>query len=178
MEEIENRRSIRKYKDKRVEEEKLKQILESARLAPSGSNTQPWIFIVVESNGTKEKLSAADHNQLWMMSAPVFIVCVADIRCRISADKIVVINENSPEPELKQIIRDTAVAIEHILLEAEHMGLAACWTAWFDQDDIRPILNIPEDKYVCGIIALGYGDELPNQRPRKNLEEIVRYEKW
>lgn len=178
LEQIENRRSIRKYLNKKVEKEKLLQILESARLAPSGSNTQPWNFIVVESEKTKEKLSLADHNQEWMMTAPVFIVCVADIRCRIDKKDDICLDENSPEPELKQIIRDTAIAIEHILLESENLGLASCWTAWFEQDDVRPILNIPKDKYMCGIITLGYGDESPNQRPRRKLEEIVRYEKW
>lgn len=178
MKEIENRRSIRKYQNRKVEKEKLEQILESARLAPSGSNTQPWRFIIVESEDTKEKLSAADHNQQWMMSAPLFIVCVADSRCRISDNNEITLNENSPEPELKQIIRDTAIALTHILLEAEHLGLATCWTAWFEQEDIRPILNIPEDKYVCGIITLGYGDESSKQRPRKMSEEIIRYEKW
>ncbi|MFT3983810.1 MAG: nitroreductase family protein [Lachnospiraceae bacterium] len=178
LKQIEDRRSIRKYLNKRVEEEKLVQILESARLAPSGSNTQPWTFLIVESEDTKEKLSIADHHQNWMLEAPVFIVCVADIRCRIQANMQIRLEENSSEPELKQIIRDTAIAMEHILLEAEHLGLAACWTAWFEQDAVRQILNIPEDKYVCGIITLGYGDETPKQRPRRALEDIVRYEKW
>lgn len=178
MKTIENRRSIRKYKDKKVESQKLMQLIESARLAPSGSNTQPWHFIIVESEETKMKLTIADHNQLWMMTAPVFIVVVADIRCRISGDVDLRIDENSPEPEVKQIIRDTAIAIEHILLEAESLALSTCWTAWFKQDDIRPILGIPEDKFVCGIITVGYGDEQPAQRPRHALEDIVRYEKW
>ncbi len=178
LKQIEERRSIRKYLNKKVEKEKLIQILESARLAPSGSNTQPWTFIIIESEDTKEKLSIADHNQKWMMTAPIFIVCAADIRCRISVDTKVRLDENSAEPELKQIIRDTAIAMEHILLEAEHLGLATCWTAWFEQAAIRPILNIPDDKYVCGIITLGYGDETPKQRPRKGMEEVVRYEKW
>jgi nitroreductase len=105
-------------------------------------------------------------------------VCVADIRCRISIDTKIRLDENSSEPELKQIIRDTAIAIEHILLEAEHLGLATCWTAWFEQDAVRPILDIPDDKYVCGIITLGYGNETPRLRPRKAIEEIVRYETW
>ena len=178
MKEIENRRSVRKYLDQKVEEEKLFQVLESARLAPSGSNTQPWTFIVVESEDMKEKLAVADHHQEWMRTAPIFLVCVADIRCRISMDTKVRLDENSPEPELKQIIRDTAIAMEHILLEAEHQGLAACWTAWFEQDAVRPILNIPDDQYVCGIITLGYGDETPKQRPRKTMKEMVRYETW
>ncbi|QAT48826.1 nitroreductase [Caproiciproducens sp. NJN-50] len=178
MKQIENRRSIRKYQNRKVEKEKIVQILESARLAPSGSNTQPWTFIVVESEDTKEKLTIADHNQTWMMTAPIFIVCVADIRCRISADAGIRLDENSAEPELKQIIRDTAIAIGHLLLEAENQGLGACWTAWFEQGDVRPILNIPEDKYVCGIITVGYGGETPKRRPRKAMEEIVRYETW
>lgn len=178
MEQIENRRSIRKYQNRKVENEKIVKILESARIAPSGSNTQPWTFIIVESKDTKEKLAIADHNQRWMVEAPIFIVCVADIRCRISGDTQIRLDENSSEPELKQIIRDTAIAMEHILLEAEHLGLATCWTAWFEQEAVRPILNIPADKYVCGIITLGYGDETPRQRPRKAIEEIVRYEVW
>ncbi len=178
MKEIENRRSVRKYLNKSVEKEKLTQVLESARLAPSGSNTQPWNFVVVEAEATKEKLAMADYQQKWMMAAPIFIVCVADIRSRISMDTDITLNEESPEPELKQIIRDTAIAMEHILLEAENLGLSTCWTAWFEQEAVRPILNIPEDKYVCGIITLGYGDENPKQRPRKRIEEIVRYEKW
>ena len=178
IKEIENRRSIRKYLEKEVETEKLTQILESARLAPSGSNTQPWHFIIVREKGLKEELAAADHNQRWMLNAPVFIVCVADIACRLEDTKNLYLDENSPEPELKQIIRDTAAAIEHILLEAEHTGLSACWTAWFKQADIRTILNIPNDKYVCGIIPLGYGDEAPGGRPRRKLEDMVRYESW
>ncbi|MBN2899638.1 MAG: nitroreductase family protein [Clostridia bacterium] len=178
MKEIDSRRSVRKYQVKPIEKEKLDQILESARLAPSGSNTQPWHFIIVESEEMKEKLAAADHNQHWMTTAPLFIVCVADSRSRLPETEHVVLDEHSPEPELKQIIRDTAIAIEHILLEAEHLGLATCWTAWFEQKDVRPILGIPEDKYVCGIITLGYGDETPNQRPRRALSEMVRYEKW
>ena len=178
MKEVVSRRSIRHYQNRNVEMEKINQLLESARLAPSGSNTQPWTFLIVQSESTKEKLAIADHNQRWMLTAPIFIVCVADVRCRNTSDTIVKLDENSPEPELKQIIRDTAIAIEHILLEAENLGLGTCWTAWFEQDVVRPILGIPEDKYVCGIITLGYSDEEPKQRPRKALEEIVKYEKW
>ena len=143
--EIESRRSIRRYLNKPVEPEKLQELFESARLAPSGSNTQPWVFIAVTNQTLKEQLCVADHQQNWMLGAPVFIVCVADIRCRVAA---------------------------------EHLGLAACWTAWFEQKDVRPVLNIPPDKYVCGIITLGYADEAPKQRPRKPLETMLRYETW
>lgn len=60
---------------RKIEKEKVVQVLQSAILAPSGSNTQPWAFIIIESEETKEKLSIADHNQKWMITAPVFIVC-------------------------------------------------------------------------------------------------------
>ncbi len=178
MKEIENRRSVRKYSDKKLEQEKLLQVLESARLAPSGSNTQPWNFIIVEAKETKERIVQVDHNQQWMMTAPVFIVCVADMACRVGTGPELYIDETSSEPELKQIIRDTAVAIEHILLEAESLGLATCWTGWYEQKELRPILNIPGDQYVCGVITIGYAEESPAQRPRRRLEDMIRYEKW
>ncbi|KUO70181.1 MAG: nitroreductase [Clostridia bacterium BRH_c25] len=177
MKQIEMRRSIRKYSGKQVEDEKIVQLLEGARLAPSGSNTQPWHFIVVKSETTRQKLAEASHKQKWMLTAPVFIVCIADIGCRMENNKIS-IDENSPQHELKQVIRDTSIAIEHIVLEAENQGLSTCWVAWFTQEEIRPILNIPSDKYVVSILTLGYADETPRARPRKRLEEIVHYENW
>ncbi|BAH07315.1 hypothetical protein CKR_2264 [Clostridium kluyveri NBRC 12016] len=108
-----------------------------------------------------------------MISAPVFIVCVADIRCRIAENVDILIKEDSPQEELKQIIRDTSISISYMLLEANSLGLGTCWVGWFIQEEIRPILNIPSDKYVVGIITLGYANEAPEARPRKKLEKIV-----
>jgi len=178
IKEIRMRRSIREYIDKPVEDEKIIQLLESARLAPSGSNTQPWNFIVVKSELTRQKLAEVSHKQKWMLSAPVIIACVADIRCRIEEEVDVSLNETSPQEELKQIIRDTSISIGYILLEADNLGLGTCCVAWFIQEEIRPILNIPADKYVVGIITLGYTNETPKARPRKTLEELIHYEDW
>ena len=178
MKAIESRRSIRKYLDKPVEEEKLQQILESARLAPSGSNTQPWHFIVIKSEEKRKLIADTAHDQQWMTTAPVIIVCVGDMQSRIADTASLIVDEATSLFELKQIIRDTAIAIEHIVLEAETQGLATCWVAWYTQDAIRPVLNIPADKFVVSIITLGYAGESPAQRPRKSLEEIVRYESW
>lgn len=177
MEQIKMRRSIRKYLNKSVEDEKIIQLLESARLAPSGSNTQPWHFIIVKSELTKQKLAEVAHDQKWMISAPIFIVCVADI-CSIIEDDRIVLDEHSPQGEVKRIIRDTAIATEHIILEATNLGLGTCWVAWFTQKEIRPILHIPLNKYVVGIITIGYADEIPTARTRKSLEEIIHYENW
>lgn len=177
IKEIKERRSIRKYAYKEVENEKIIQLIESARLAPSGSNTQPWHFIIVKSEENRRKISEVCHNQKWMLTAPVFIVCVADMSSRVDL-KNISLDENSPQEALKQIIRDTSISIEHILLEACNLGLGTCWVGWFVQNEIRPILNIPSDKYVVGIITLGYADEKPKARPRKKLEEIIHYESF
>jgi nitroreductase len=178
LKQIESRRSIRKYTDKPVEDEKLMCLLESAKLAPSGSNTQPWHFILVRSEETKRKLAQVSHQQEWMLSAPVFIVCVADISSRLEANSGIYLDENNPHPDLKKIIRDTSIAIQHIVLEAENQGLSTCWVAWFVQEELRPVLDIPDDKYVISILTLGYAAEMPKPRPRKKLQDIVHYEKW
>lgn len=64
------------------------------------------------------------------------------------------------------------------MLEAEYQGLSTCWTGCFEQDAVRFILDIPEDKYVCGIITLGYADKAPKQPLRKEIKEITKYGKW
>jgi len=178
IKEIEMRRSIRKYSDKPIENEKITELLESARLAPSGNNTQPWHYIVVKSEEIRQKVMVASHNQKWMLTAPVFIVCVADVRCRIKEDIEVYLDDNSSQDEVKRIIRDTSISVGYMLLQANNLGLGVCWVAEFTQEEIRPVLNIPSDKYVVGVITVGYPNENPKARPRKKLEDIVHYEFW
>jgi nitroreductase len=178
IKEIEMRRSIRKYIEKTVENEKITEILESGRLAPSGNNSQPWRYIVVKSDEMRQKVMEASHNQKWMLTAPVFIVCVADVRCRIKEDIDVYLDDNSPQDEVKRIIRDTSISVGYMLLQASNLGLGTCWVGDFTQKEIRPVLNIPSDKYVVGVITIGYPNENPKARPRKNLEDIVHYECW
>jgi nitroreductase len=177
MEEIDSRRSIRKYLDKPVEDEKIHQLIKSASLAPSDENTQPWHFVIVKSDPIRHDLAVVSHNQKWMQSAPVFIVCIADIR-RVIKEGEFSLDELSPQVEVKQIIRDTAIAMEHIVLEARHLGLDTCWISWHTQKEIRPVLNIPDDKYVVGILLLGYSREAPDPRPRIALDEIIHNEQW
>ncbi|MGF7003788.1 nitroreductase [Lachnospiraceae bacterium PFB1-21] len=178
LEVIKNRRSVRKYQQgKPVEEEKLQEVLKAGALAPSGFNKQPWHFIVVSDPEMKKGLAFVDHEQYWLEEAPYLIVCVADPTIWVGGEKIYV-NEESPLLGLKKVIRDTAIATTHMMLEAENQGLATCWTGWYQQLDVRPLLDIPEDQYVVGILALGYGAETPEAKPRKSLEEVVMYEKW
>ncbi|MDD3981001.1 MAG: nitroreductase family protein [Spirochaetia bacterium] len=178
MKEIEQRKSVRKYSSKQVEKEKLDAILESARIAPSGHNKQPWHFIVVSDPEKRQEIATVSKQQRWMISAPLHIVCIADIRARVQSPEPTYVDEETPSFELKRVIRDTAIAASHILLEARHQGLDTCWVGYYDQKDIRPVLGIPEDKFVVGVVTLGYADESPVPRPRKRIEEIVHYERW
>lgn len=173
-----NRRSIRKFQNIPVEEEKINAVLEAARWAPSGNNMQPARFIVVKDQDIRYALCQADHSQAWMMAAPVFIVAVADLMARVAPESTYKVDEDSPEWEVKRVIRDTAIATGYLLLEVENQGLGACWTGFFSQEDLRPILGLPDDKFVIAIIPVGYPAETPAPRVRKSLAEIVFYEKW
>ncbi len=76
---IQKRRSIRKYKDKPVSRDIIFQLLEAARLAPSGTNRQPWRFVVVQDSAMRRELQKASFDQRWISSGPVIIVCCADL---------------------------------------------------------------------------------------------------
>lgn len=178
MIEIENRRSIRKYQATSVDDAIIMQLLESARLAPSGDNTQPWHYIVIDDKAMIDRVALVAHDQKWIRSAPVLIACVADIRARIKDHAKLKLDDDTGLFELKQIIRDTAISIEHIVLEAVHRGLGTCWISWFKQDEIRAVLGVPEDKFVVTILSLGYPDEAPKSRPRKDLTAIYHKNAW
>lgn len=164
FEAIKNRRSIRKYQERDIEEEKLERILEAARLAPSARNRQEWRFIIVKDKTKREELvKEASPHQLFMLQAPIIIVAyVLDrdyiMRCGVPAHYI-----------------DVAIALTHIHLQAVEEGLGTCWIGSFYQDKVKKVLNLPEEAEVIQLMTLGYPDENPDPRPRLPLNEIVRF---
>ncbi len=174
MREILERRSVRRYLDKDLTREQIYEVLEAGRLSLSGSNTQPWRFMVITDPEKKARITEADHQQEWMMEAPVFIACLADMKSRGGEEPV---PENTLETGcanvIKLVIRDTAIAVSFMILQAQHMGLSTCWTGWYDQREMRDALGISDDYYVSGILTLGCGAESPEQRPRHSMEEIV-----
>ena len=174
MREIEERRSIRRYQDRPVTREQVLEVLEAGRLALSGSNTQPWRFLIIRDPEKKAKIVKADADQQWMMEAPVFIACLADLKSRRHEAPIPENTlEDAPDNIVKLVIRDTAVAVGFMTLQAQHMGLATCWTGWYGQREMRGALGISDEYYVSGILTLGYGAETPAQRPRLAMEELI-----
>lgn len=164
FEAIKNRRSIRKYQERDIEEEKLERILEAARLAPSARNRQEWRFIIVKDKTKREELvKEASPHQLFMLQAPIIIVAyVLDkdyiMRCGVPAHYI-----------------DVAIALTHIHLQAVEEGLGTCWIGSFYQDKVKKVLNLPEEAEIIQLMTLGYPDENPDPRPRLPLNEIVRF---
>ncbi|MFH1577850.1 MAG: nitroreductase family protein [Candidatus Omnitrophota bacterium] len=167
MSAIKQRYSVRSYKPCDVEEEKLKGVLEAARLAPSASNRQEWRFIVVRDKVVRKRLAEAARNQAFVGQAPVVIVCLA-----------VTDNHIMTCGQLCYPI-DVAIAIEHMALKATEEGMGTCWIGAFYEDRVKEILGIPQDIRVVELLTLGYPDK--DDAPRRNrfaLKEIVMYEKW
>lgn len=188
LEPIRKRRSVRAFQNTPIDQDLIDRMLESARLAPSGNNSQPWHFILITSKSGRLEIARACHNQIWMAQAPLLIACVADrgARSKVSPGGeagrgeggALPVREDSPDPLLKKVIRDTAIAVDHLVLQAESMGLGTCWIAWFKQDDLRPLLKIPADKYVVAVVCVGIAAGRPKPVPRKPRRDMVHYEAW
>ena len=175
--EIEKRKSIRKYTAEPVTDEEIRELVYAATLSPSGHNVQPWRFMVVRDPAMKEEIVKIDNNQTWMLAAPVFLVCVGDIRGRLPEGEFD-FDETSDTWELKQTIRDTAIAISYLMLEAQHMGLSTCWTGAYPQRPMKELLGIPSDQWIGGIVTIGHAAHDPPPRPRFTVDEVLKFEKW
>lgn len=167
---IRDRRSIRKYKDTPVEREKIDQILDAARLAPSWKNTQCWRFLVLTDPDKRAALldSFPDDNpgKKAIAMAPAVIVACADPR------------ESGVENGIEYYIADTAIAFEHLCMSAHALGLGTCWMGWYNEEQIKQALGIPAAIRIIGITPLGYPDQEPKARPRKELQEIAFFDQW
>ena len=168
MEAIKTRRSIRRFKETPVPENLLKEVLNTARLAPSADNAQPWRIIVIMDTELKLKLVAASNGQKFIAQAPVLLVV-----CGVPDEAFSTIGGY-----MNAHVIDAAVAIDHMTLAAHSLGLATCWIGSFREDKVREVLGIPEDIRVIAMIPLGYPDEAPEKTPRRNLEDLIMYEKF
>jgi len=161
LETLKTRRSVRKYKSKKVEEEKIKEIIDTARLAPSGKNIQPIEYIVIEDSKKRKEITEIVTGGDYIAEAPV---CIAVVSKKCEHD-----------------IEDGSAATENILLSARAMGLDTCWVAGYKKDyssRVCEYLGIPADYRLISLIPVGYSDKNPNPPSKKNLEDIVHYEEF
>ncbi len=163
---IRERRSVRAYDSREVEEDKLERVLESGRLSPSAGNRQERRFVVVRDDGTRKALSLAARDQKFVAEAPVVIAA-----CSVEKEYIMACGQ------LAYPI-DTAIAVDHMTLQAVEEGLGTCWIGAFDEEKVKEILNVPDNIRVVSLLPLGYPSDIPHPKSRKNLDEIVMWEKW
>ena len=162
---IKTRKSIRKYKDTPVEAEKLTNVLEAARLAPSARNLQDWKFIAVTDADKRLLLKEACGGQRQVEQAPVTLVVCANNDMVMSCGQ-------------SKTTIDCSIAMSFMLLQAEEEGLGMCWLGHFYEDKVKEILNIPDDYIVVAVSPLGYADEDPAPKPRKAAGEVICWNKF
>lgn len=172
---IKSRRSIRKYQQKPVARELIEQCIEAARLAPSACNSQPCRFVVLDDKTVKENFCQTVFTGLYSscknlgMNAPVLIAVCAKAGGNITTRLGQVISGT------KFYLIDTGIAVEHLVLKAQDLSLGTCWIGWFDTKKAKKFLKLPFDVKCEILIALGYPDESPSPRPRKEFKDIISY---
>ena len=197
------RRSIRKFAPDDIPPEMIDQMLEAARLAPSGSNRQPWRFLVVKDKDVKKEVRRICLNQRFVEEAPVVIVCFGDterysrparrerrkeftesgVSATLSGSfadpKYIAYLDSQPTPPREELLTpitaNTFIAIEHLVLMATALGLGTCWVGGFgDSSELNRLFSLDDNMIPVAVIPIGYpAGEPPPQRPRLPLEEII-----
>lgn len=166
MDPIFERRSIRRFTEKNVEDSKVMQLLKAAMFAPSARNARPWQFIVVRDKDKLKKLSETHQSAYMVKDASVAIVVCGDLRVQSYKDYWVL---------------DCSAATENILLETVQLGLGAVWVAVYPREErihhVKETLNIPEGIIPLCIVPIGYPAETPEPKERFDQSKI-HYEKW
>jgi len=164
LELVSSRRSVRGYKSTPVEDDKLRQILEAARLAPTGANRQSFQLIVVHTKGREEELKLI-YDKPWFVQAPVMICACATT------------TPGQPFREGGGYLT-IGIVMDHLILAATSLGLGTCWIGAFNPDNARGILGIPEEAKPVVCVTLGYANDEPRPKVRKPIDELIRYEHW
>jgi nitroreductase len=165
---ISKRRSIRKYQRKEVPPESVREVIDAARLAPSGSNAQPCRYCLVKDNETKERLKANRiFEQDFVYEAPVIIVCCSDPQSYRQGIK------EWDELNESRALRDVSIASSFLVLRATELGLATCYVGWIKKDKIKDVLDLPRNYIVPFVITIGYANEKPKPMPRKSIDEVL-----
>ncbi|MDH5792026.1 MAG: nitroreductase family protein [Candidatus Bathyarchaeota archaeon] len=162
---LRTRRSVRSYRPDPVPQDALDRVLEAARISPSGSNRQPWRFILVTDPGLRGELAAACGDQEFVGEAPTVVVAYGhDIRY----------NRGGYMGEMSFIL-DASIAFTHLVLAARAEGLGTCWIGSFENGKVKELLGIPDDHDVVAVSPLGYpeGEWFEETDRRKPLAEII-----
>jgi len=162
MNAIKKRRSIRKFKNKPVKNEKILKLIDAARWCPTASDLQAYRFIIINEHSLKEELVSMGAAS-FIMDAPMGI--------------LVTYSNETGNMEYRDYIQSASAAIQNILLTACDMGLGTCWICHLPpKEKMRKLLDIPKNYDPIAYIALGYYEKLPGSVPRKHeIGELISY---
>lgn len=166
FETVRHRHSIRKFRDDLdVEPEKLHAIMEMACAAPSAGDLQSYHIYVVKDQTKREQLQQASPNQTFIAEAPVSLVFCSD-RQRAAS-------KYGERGENLYALQDATIAASYAQLAIVAAGMGSTWVGHFDEMSLRAALEIPAELEPVAILCVGYTAELPEETPRRNLDEVV-----
>ena len=161
------RRSVRSYLPRKVDQEKLNAVLEAVRLTPSRHNDQNIRVIVVRDSALKQQIRQQAETQPMVEEADVLLVFCATDR----TDFVM------PCGQYGYVV-DMSLATGFALLEAAEQGLDTCIICAFREDAVKDLLHVPASARVVSMVALGYGADNSPRKTKKNMEEIVSYDRF
>ena len=163
MDAIKARYSVRNYAKKTIEPEKIEQILEAGRLAPTASNQQLNKHIIVTDPELIREMVDACEGQKWIATAPAILVECA------TGDRTMICGQSAS--------MDGAIAMSYMTLEAVSLGLQFCWLGWFQPEKVRKLLNISDDYVVIAVAPIGYPAVEGHPSRKKSAKEVVAFNK-
>jgi len=162
---VDDRRSMRKYAETPVEEEKLHKILETANKAPSAGNLQAYEIYVVHNLERRQALVIASWDQGFLAEAPVVLIfCAHPARSQ---------EKYSERGVGLYCIQDATIACTFAMLAAKALGLDTVWVGAFDEAQVSKIAHIPSDLRPVVMLPIGYAGREPSVRPRRALGDLV-----
>lgn len=165
---VQERRSIRSYLPTKVADDKLVRVLTAGQLAPSGKNAQAWKFIVSREAELKAALVGACKGQKFIAEADIVLtVCVDQTACY-----------QDHGAYMTSFAVDGAIAMQQMMLAAVVEELGTCWIGAFSEEGVRELLNVPEPYRIIGLTPLGYPANAGKDRGRKELAQLIKWEKW
>lgn len=161
-----SRRSIRKFKNIPIEEEKINKLLKAAMYAPSARNVQPWYYIYTENREKLDQLSEIHPYAKMLKEATLAILVCGDLN-----------NEKMSE----YIIQNCAAATQNILLAATEIGLGSVWLGIQPREDrilnMKKFFRLPENIIPVSLIAIGYPDEF-KETPERFKPDRIKKDFW
>jgi nitroreductase len=160
LEALKTRRSHRAFKPDAVPKEILEQMIDCGRLAATGRNAQPWVFIVITDETIRKQLADVMVHSKFAADSGVCVVVFCE--------------------EVDYYLEDGSAAIQNIMVAGRALGIDTCWIAGGKQiyeDAARKLLGVPNNHRLVGIIPVGYATDSPSPQ-KKSLDEVLHWQKY